>query len=115
MLLYSNNVFQLKFYNKLGLRYDLETKSMRFTKQNRVMLHVYIKNYIVIIHIDLKMNSDQNGGNSEQKSKKKTFVNSQILSLTTHNDLGELVPPLTLTFGHITNVRYQKLFSTSDV
>lgn len=61
------------------------------------------------------MNSGQNGGNSEQKSKKKTFVNSQILSLTTQNDLGVLVPPLTLTFGHTTNVRYQKFFSTSDV
>lgn len=74
------------------------------------MLRVYIWNYILKIHIDLKMNSDQNGGNSEQKSKKKTFVNSQILSLTTQNDLGVLVPPLTLTFGHITNVRYQKFF-----
>lgn len=79
------------------------------------MLRVYIWNYILIIHIDLKMNSDQNGGNSEQKSKKKTFLNSQILSLTTQNDLGVLVPPLTLTFGHTTNVRYQKFFSTSDV
>lgn len=93
----------------------VETRTMRFMNQNHVMLRVYIWNYILIIHIDLKMNSGQNGGNSEQKSKKKTFVNSQILSLTTQNDLGELVPPLTLTFGHITNVRYQKLFSTSDV
>nr|XP_034326973.1 uncharacterized protein LOC105329357 isoform X6 [Crassostrea gigas] len=66
-------------------------------------------NYVAVIYKTmsdiLPSASDigQNGGNSEQKSKKKTFVNSQILSLTTQNDLGELVPPLTLTFGHITN------------
>ncbi|XP_065942667.1 uncharacterized protein [Magallana gigas] len=66
-------------------------------------------NYVAVIYKTMSdilpsaSDSDQNGGNSEQKSKKKTFVNSQILSLTTQNDLGVLVPPLTLTFGHITN------------
>lgn len=54
-----------------------------------------------------KKNSGQNGGNSVQKSKTATFVNSQILSLTTQKDLGELDPNLTLTFRHITNVRQQ--------
>uniref|UniRef100_A0A8W8NLF7 GAIN-B domain-containing protein n=1 Tax=Magallana gigas TaxID=29159 RepID=A0A8W8NLF7_MAGGI len=42
-------------------------------------------------------------GKSEQISKKKEFVNSPILSLTTQNDLGVLMPPLNLTFGHIKN------------
>lgn len=49
-------------------------------------------------------------GKSEQTSKKKEFVNSPILSLTTQNDLGVLKPPLNLTFGHLKNVRYQNYF-----
>lgn len=49
-------------------------------------------------------------GKSEQTSKKKEFVNSPILSLTTQNDLGVLKPPLNLTFGHLKNVRYQNSF-----
>lgn len=47
-------------------------------------------------------------GQSERTSMKKEFVNSPILSLTTQNDLGVLMPPLNLTFGHIKKVRYQK-------
>lgn len=49
-------------------------------------------------------------GKSEQISKKKEFVNSPILSLTTQNDLGVLMPPLNLTFGHIKNVRCQNYY-----
>uniref|UniRef100_K1QAS4 Uncharacterized protein n=1 Tax=Magallana gigas TaxID=29159 RepID=K1QAS4_MAGGI len=38
--------------------------------------------------------------NDLDKSKRKTLVNSQILSLTTQPDLGVLDPPLNLMFGH---------------
>nr|XP_034315952.1 adhesion G protein-coupled receptor E3 isoform X2 [Crassostrea gigas] len=38
--------------------------------------------------------------NDMDKSKRKTHVNSQILSLTTQTDLGVLDPPLNLMFGH---------------
>lgn len=41
---------------------------------------------------------------------KKSFVNSQILSITTETDLGVLDPPLNLILRHIQYVRYQKRF-----
>lgn len=41
----------------------------------------------------------------DQTTTKEEFVNSPILSLTTQNDLGVLIPPLNLTFGHVNIVR----------
>uniref|UniRef100_A0A8W8I3F3 G-protein coupled receptor 133 n=1 Tax=Magallana gigas TaxID=29159 RepID=A0A8W8I3F3_MAGGI len=72
-------------------------------------------NYVAVVYKTMSdilpsaSDSGQNGGNSVQKSKKATFVNSQILSLTTQKDLGELDPNLTLTFRHITNNEFTKI------
>ncbi|XP_052697868.1 adhesion G protein-coupled receptor B1-like isoform X2 [Crassostrea angulata] len=72
-------------------------------------------NYVAVVYKTMSdilpsaSDSGQNGGNSVQKSKTATFVNSQILSLTTQKDLGELDPNLTLTFRHITNNEFTKI------
>lgn len=60
---------------------------------------------MAIIYIDFKSNRDQIGRDLDQTSTKEEFVNSPILSLTTQNDLGVLIPPLNLTFGHVNIVR----------
>ncbi|XP_065940924.1 uncharacterized protein [Magallana gigas] len=66
-------------------------------------------NYVAVIYktmsdiLPSKSVRDPMEGKSEQTSKKKEFVNSPILSLTTQNDLGVLKPPLNLTFGHLKN------------
>lgn len=43
----------------------------------------------------------------QDKTSKKAFVNSPILSLTTQTNLGELTPSLNLAFQHINSVRYR--------
>lgn len=53
-----------------------------------------------IIHRD--PNADK-----QDKTSKKAFVNSPILSLTTQPNLGELTPSLNLAFQHINSVRYR--------
>uniref|UniRef100_A0A8W8NH25 Uncharacterized protein n=1 Tax=Magallana gigas TaxID=29159 RepID=A0A8W8NH25_MAGGI len=66
-------------------------------------------NYVAVIYktmsdiLPSESVRDPMEGQSERTSKKKEFVNSPILSLTTQNDLGVLMPPLNLTFGHIKN------------
>jgi hypothetical protein len=40
----------------------------------------------------------------EEAPEKREYINSEILSLTTQTDLGELSPPLLLTFQHIKKV-----------
>jgi hypothetical protein len=40
----------------------------------------------------------------EEAPEKREYVNSEILSLTTQTDLGELSPPLNLMFHHTTKV-----------
>ncbi|XP_065925841.1 adhesion G protein-coupled receptor B1-like [Magallana gigas] len=63
-------------------------------------------NYVAVLYktmLDI-LGSDSNSkglkGKQGEKSKQRSFVNSQILSLTTQKDLGVLNPPLNLKFGH---------------
>lgn len=60
---------------------------------------------IVFIYFGTKPTRKELTVNDLDKSKRKTLVNSQIVSLTTQTDLGVLDPPLNLMFGH--KVRYQ--------
>lgn len=55
--------------------------------------------------MNLNKNRDQSGKSLDHTSTAKEFVNSPVMSLTTQTDLGILVPPLHLTFGHLKNVR----------
>lgn len=57
---------------------------------------------MAIIYIDFKSSRGQIRRDLDQTTE---FVNSPILSLTTQNDLGVLIPPLNLTFGHVNIVR----------
>lgn len=61
--------------------------------------------YMAIIYIDFKSSRGQIRRDLDQTTTKEEFVNSPILSLTTQNDLGVLIPPLNLTFGHVNIVR----------
>nr|XP_022287642.1 uncharacterized protein LOC111100229 isoform X1 [Crassostrea virginica]XP_022287725.1 uncharacterized protein LOC111100229 isoform X1 [Crassostrea virginica] len=65
-------------------------------------------NYVAVIYKSIAeiitSDSTQNDIGPEDSSKKKMFVNSQVLSLTTQTDLGLLSPPLNLTFRHIQKV-----------
>nr|XP_034314353.1 adhesion G protein-coupled receptor E1 isoform X4 [Crassostrea gigas] len=65
-------------------------------------------NYVAVIYKTMSNilpsdsdSSDQIRRDLDQTSTKEEFVNSPILSLTTQNDLGVLIPPLNLTFGHV--------------
>jgi hypothetical protein len=49
------------------------------------------------------VDSDDNKERDEAPEKRE-YVNSEILSLTTQTDLGELSPPLNLTFHHTKKV-----------
>ena len=50
--------------------------------------------------------------NKEERgtTKKKAFVNSQVLSLTTQTNIGALSPPLNLAFKHIQSVSSFNIF-----
>lgn len=65
----------------------------------------YNERYMAIIYIDFKSSMGQIRRDLDQTTTKEEFVNSPILSLTTQNDLGVLIPPLNLTFGHVNIVR----------
>lgn len=108
----SNVVHTLLFRNAIGpksilllstqkLKYDIWTCVYHIFAFTEVILYVYV---ILLISI-----RDQNADKQKEISKK-TFVNSPILSLTTQTNLGELTPPLNLTFQHINSVRYLKKF-----
>lgn len=109
----SNVVHTLLFRNAIGpnsillftqkLKYGIWTCVYHIFAFTEVILYVYV---ILLISI-----RDQNADKQKEISKK-TFVNSPILSLTTQTNLGELTPPLNLTFQHINSVRYLK-FSPS--
>eukprot|EP00105_Crassostrea_gigas_P040575 XP_019924723.1 PREDICTED: adhesion G protein-coupled receptor L2 isoform X2 [Crassostrea gigas] len=64
-------------------------------------------NYVAVIYKTMSniLPSDSDRGqirrDLDQTTTKEEFVNSPILSLTTQNDLGVLIPPLNLTFGHV--------------
>ncbi|XP_078332604.1 uncharacterized protein LOC111126761 isoform X2 [Crassostrea virginica] len=62
-------------------------------------------NYVAVIYKSiadiLPSNSDQETKEEIGTPKKKAFVNSQVLSLTTQTNIGALSPPLNLAFQHI--------------
>lgn len=70
--------------------------------------------WITFILIELKSNRDQSKRSLDHTSKKKEYVNSPVVSLTTQNDFGLLVPPLNISFGHI-KVRRHIDFSTNNM
>lgn len=75
-----------------------------------IIFYSFLPNLINCIHIFWdKTTRKELTVNDLDKSKRKTLVNSQILSLTTQTDLGALDPPLNLMFGH--KVRYQNCVS----
>lgn len=66
--------------------------------------------WISFILIQIKLNRDQSERSLDRTSKEKEYVNSPVVSLITENDLGILVPPLNLTFGHTKYVRWHIFF-----
>ncbi|XP_065940926.1 adhesion G protein-coupled receptor B1-like [Magallana gigas] len=65
--------------------------------------------YVAIIYktisdiLPFDLDKDQSKRSLDHTSREKEFVNSPVVSLTTQNDVGLLVPPLNLSFEHIQN------------
>ncbi|XP_062593919.1 adhesion G protein-coupled receptor L3-like [Saccostrea cucullata] len=57
---------------------------------------------------DLKREDNLIKGKANRKSKEDEDINSEILSLTTQRDLGDLFPPLNLTFKHLHQIKSSK-------
>lgn len=66
------------------------------------------RGHILHVYVILLISTRDRNADKQEEISKKTFVNSPILSLTTQINLGELTPPLNLTFQHINSVRYLK-------
>ncbi|XP_061181184.1 adhesion G protein-coupled receptor B1-like [Saccostrea echinata] len=64
---------------------------------------VIYKTMSEILHtnLDLKRENNMKKVKEDGKAKDDETINSEILSLTTHIDLGDLFPPLNLTFNHL--------------
>lgn len=67
-------------------------------------------NYVAVIYKTMSdilpsdLHRDENEDKEKASSKKQQFVNSVVLSLTPQTDLGELDPPLNLTFKHVNQI-----------
>ncbi|XP_052714639.1 adhesion G protein-coupled receptor B1-like [Crassostrea angulata] len=75
-------------------------------QETKVKKEIY---YVAIVYKSISdilpsdLDKDQSKRSFDHTSKEKEYVNSPVVSLTTQNDFGLLVPPLNISFGHIKN------------